>query len=231
MAEGKNSFVLYSDLRNTVVRLPSEKQAQLFMLILDYVNDLDPETDDLILQIAFEPVKLQLKRDLKKWDALREKRSEAGRQGGLKSGEIRASNLKQPEANEASASETKQDEANEAVTVTATAIVTEPVNETATDILLEKETKGFRKPDVTEIEQHLIFEKGMSATEARKFAQEFHNHYESNGWKVGKNKMKNWKAALSGWITRAENFKPKNNGTGKLTFDEAARKYLDEFGG
>ena len=143
MAEGKKSFVLYCDIRNTVVKLPPQKQAELFMLILDYVNDLDPETDDLLLQIAFEPIKLQLKRDLKKWNSLREKRSEAGKIGGLKSGETRSANSKQNEANEASASTPKQNEANEAVTVTATATATATENATVieTEILLKKEPK------------------------------------------------------------------------------------------
>jgi len=41
-------------------------------------------------------------------------------------------------------------------------------------------------------------EKGSSGTEARKFW----DHYEANGWKVGRNPMKKWHAAASGWITR-----------------------------
>lgn len=134
MAEGKKSFILYSNIRNTVVKLPVEKQAQLFMMILDYVNDLDPKTDDLLLEVAFEPIKQQLKSDLKKWDSLREKRSEAGRIGGKKSGEARSSNVKQPEANEAFASTSKQIEANEAVNVNAIVNVID-------NVLLEKEPK------------------------------------------------------------------------------------------
>jgi hypothetical protein len=30
----------------------------------------------------------------------------------------------------------------------------------------------------------------------------FFNYYESIGWKVGKNPMKNWKSAISGWMNR-----------------------------
>ena len=30
----------------------------------------------------------------------------------------------------------------------------------------------------------------------------FFNYYESNGWMVGKNKMKKWESAASGWISR-----------------------------
>ncbi|PHQ78918.1 MAG: hypothetical protein COB66_07960 [Coxiella sp. (in: Bacteria)] len=33
-------------------------------------------------------------------------------------------------------------------------------------------------------------------------ADTFFNHYESNGWKVGKNGMKNWKATVAQWHKR-----------------------------
>lgn len=33
-------------------------------------------------------------------------------------------------------------------------------------------------------------------------AQIFWNHYESNGWKVGRNQMKDWKATVRNWIIR-----------------------------
>lgn len=32
----------------------------------------------------------------------------------------------------------------------------------------------------------------------------FHSYYESNGWMVGRNRMKNWKSAASGWINRSK---------------------------
>lgn len=79
MAEGKKSFVLYADLIGTVEKMPNDKAGELFKHVLMYVNDQDPETDDLLVQIAFEPIKNQLKRDLKKWEQLREKRSQAGK--------------------------------------------------------------------------------------------------------------------------------------------------------
>jgi hypothetical protein len=37
-------------------------------------------------------------------------------------------------------------------------------------------------------------------------AEKFILHYESNGWKVGKNKMVNWKSALTGWLKRSAEF-------------------------
>lgn len=78
MAENKKSFLLYTDIINTVSKLPDELSGKLFKMILDYVNDKNPTTDDLLLEIAFEPIKQSLKRDLRKYEDIREKRREAG---------------------------------------------------------------------------------------------------------------------------------------------------------
>jgi hypothetical protein len=115
MAIGKKSFVLYCDLIHTITKMPSDKAGDLFKHILAYVNDENPITNDLIIELTFEPIKQQLKRDLDKWEnEIKPKRSKSGRLGGLKSGEARRSKLKQ---NEANALNVKQNEANEAVNV------------------------------------------------------------------------------------------------------------------
>lgn len=82
VAENKKGFVLYADLIHTISKLPNETKGKLFQLILDYVNDLDPVPDDLLLEISFEPIKQQLKRDLVKWEKFREKQSLNGKRGG-----------------------------------------------------------------------------------------------------------------------------------------------------
>jgi hypothetical protein len=82
MASGKKSFLLYCDIRSMVSKLPKEKQGELFMMILDYVNDLNPITDDLLLEIAFDPIKNQLKRDLKTYENIVDRNRENGRLGG-----------------------------------------------------------------------------------------------------------------------------------------------------
>lgn len=79
MAEGKKSFLLYTDLIAVVEKLPDEKAGQLFKTILAYVNDRSPELNDLILQIAFEPIRNQLKRDLQKYEIKKKQWSEAGK--------------------------------------------------------------------------------------------------------------------------------------------------------
>lgn len=82
MAEGKKSFVLYCDLIHTVSKIPDEKAGQLFKHILDYVNDKNPMTEDLIINIAFEPIKQQLKRDLVKYNGIVERNRVNGANGG-----------------------------------------------------------------------------------------------------------------------------------------------------
>jgi len=55
----------------------------------------------------------------------------------------------------------------------------------------------FQKPTLEQLntKAELI---GLSTTEVEKFW----NYYESNGWKVGKNPMKSWPAALQNWLSR-----------------------------
>jgi uncharacterized phage protein (TIGR02220 family) len=79
MAENKKSFVLYCDLIHTISKMPSDKAGDLFKHILEYVNDKNPTTDDLIINLTFEPIKQQLKRDLDKYESIRERNSLAAR--------------------------------------------------------------------------------------------------------------------------------------------------------
>lgn len=84
MAEEKKGFILYSDIIHTVQKLSNEQAGVLFKHILAYVNDQYPECEDLITEVAFEPIKQSLKRDLLKWDDKKQKRSEAGIAGANK---------------------------------------------------------------------------------------------------------------------------------------------------
>lgn len=82
MADDKKSFILYADIITTLNKLSNEQAGVLFKTILDYVNDKNPVIDDLIIDLAFDPIKNTLKRDLKKWEDFRKKQSENGKKGG-----------------------------------------------------------------------------------------------------------------------------------------------------
>ena len=53
--------------------------------------------------------------------------------------------------------------------------------------------KKFIKPTIQEITDYCLERKNKVSPE------KFYNYYESNGWKVGKNPMKDWKAAVRTW--------------------------------
>jgi uncharacterized phage protein (TIGR02220 family) len=84
MAKDKKSFILYVDQKDLWNKLPDEIAGKLIKHIYSYVSDENPTSNDLIVEIAFEPIKQQLKRDLKLFEEKRVKRSEAGIAGANK---------------------------------------------------------------------------------------------------------------------------------------------------
>jgi len=88
MAKGKKSFVLYSDQKELFEQLPDEQAGKLIKHIYKYVNDEDPETDDLLVKVAFSSIKAALKRDLDNWEKQLKQRREAGK----RSAEVRRRN-------------------------------------------------------------------------------------------------------------------------------------------
>lgn len=82
MADNKKSVLLYCDLIHTVEKLDNETAGELFKHYLRYVNDLQPTTNNVLVDIVFEPIKQSLKRDLKKWETRAERSRENGKLGG-----------------------------------------------------------------------------------------------------------------------------------------------------
>jgi hypothetical protein len=101
---------------------------------------------------------------------------------------------------------------------------------TNTPTLIAKEKKSpFKKPTVVEIYDYAC--EKLSKDDALVFTEKFHAHYEANGWKVGRNQMKDWKAAVRTWdLTK---FATQTNQTqtkiknGKFDSDAAQRIYND----
>lgn len=71
----------------------------------------------------------------------------------------------------------------------------------------KREREIFVKPEFRDVANHMYnYAKTNSLNHQKEFISEqatlYIAHYESNGWIVGKTKMKNWKAAAEGWIRR-----------------------------
>ena len=180
MAKDKKSFILYCDQQGVFNMLPDEQAGKLIKHIFAYVNDEDPESDDLLLTIAFESIKTQLKRDLKKYEHYIDKQKENGRKGGRPK--------TQPFFDETQKTQAfflkpkKADNVN--VNVNDNVIIKENIKEKAA---------RFIPPTALEVNAYMQ-EQGMDD-----LSEKFVNFYEAKGWQIGKNKMKDWKAAVRTW--------------------------------
>ena len=62
--------------------------------------------------------------------------------------------------------------------------------------------KKFEVPSILEVEDYFNIKVCYVKNEVSKFWF----YYQSNGWYVGRTKMRSWRAAASGWILRMEQF-------------------------
>ena len=82
-----------------------------------------------------------------------------------------------------------------------------------------KPVKKFAKPTIEEIEKFITEYSLVEKFEVpENISKDIFNHYESNGWKVGKNPMKDWKSAVRGWLGRE--IKKQNSKSGGDKIDD-----------
>jgi hypothetical protein len=201
MAEGKKSFILYADYISIVSKLPDEKAGQLFKIILQYVNDEDPKiVNDLLLEISFEPIKMQLKRDLKNWEKFREKQASNGKQGGRP---------KKPKP-------LNENPENPGLYLESQKSLNVNVNDTVNDIVKDK---SFTVPDFYEFENYCI-ENGFQS-----ISKKAYEYYSVANWKdsTGK-KVKNWKQKLQAvWFRQENKDKPISRREGETRLADGSR--------
>ncbi len=191
--------MLYFDFRPGLKRLPPEQRCVVYEAILDYAEFGEiPCFDDPASEMFWEMVRPRLDADAEAYMQKVEKRRNAAN-----------SRWKAPE------SKTMQMDAN------------------AQDALEKK-----KKRNTTEIEKEIVIKADKppqtrfsppSVDEVKAYCQEkgyridpehFVDFYQSNGWRVGKNPMRDWKAAVRNW---AKNEKGVNNGNRNFTEDSVSK--------
>jgi hypothetical protein len=120
MENPQNSFILYTDSLEEVQLLTMEQRGLLLTTAFCYVNTLPLPELDQATSVLWQTWKKNIDRNAEKWEATRQRRSAAGRKGGLAA-------RRQSEAN---ASNGQQGPPGQAVTVTDT--VTGTVTDTVT---------------------------------------------------------------------------------------------------
>jgi len=203
MKEEKKSFILYIDTLDISDHLSDKKLGKFFRAIINFQKNKEYELPkDLIL--VFELFKKQFIRDENEWNKVLKAKS----LGGKKSAEIRKqkrvnnNNSKSVKDSSSQLNNTKDSSRSATVNVKGNVNVSENIN---INEKRKNKANAFPLASVQEIEIY-FFKKTDDAIFSKDHAQQFFDHYESNGWKVGTNPMKRWKNAVNGWINRQSKF-------------------------
>ena len=228
MKEDRESFIFHKDWYNAISQLDKDLRLELYDAIMRKALYNEPPSLSPMGNLAMSFIEPQIERDFDKWLDIREKRSNAGKaHKGNQYSVMEQMEYKQTNGTSVPTLEqTEQDGTNGTVSVSVSDIVSVDNNnvilkEKEDTIISSKKEKRFIKPTIQEIQAHIL-EKGYTFD-----AEAFYAFYESNGWKVGKNPMKNWKMACTTW---AKNRKNNNNNVnyGRETITDKIRRSVEE---
>ena len=221
MTDRKRSFVMYNDYIHHFEILPKDEQADLIMLILRYTNgmELNMESVSGSVRMAFSFIRLRLDEDYEKYQEVCRKRSLAAKSA-------KAGKCIQMQANATdndNENDTDNDTDNENDTDTDIVVVVDNEYDTAPENVVVVVGEGEAQPltsaadacpDGLTTTTTTTGEKDFNTPtyeQVRNYCnernngidpQKFIDYYSTNGWKVGRNPMKDWKAAIRVWENR-----------------------------
>ena len=180
---------IFTDFLEVVEPLSDDERGRLFMAMLGYALDGSQPTLTGNERFVWAMAKQHINREV----AAYKTKVEAGREAGRRSGEARR---KQTEPKGTKPNETNQDNDND------------NNNNNDNDIYIAPAPKAhiyLQPPSLEEVASYCR-ERGNHVD-----PHYFHSYYESNGWRVGRNPMRDWKAAVRSW---------ESNGLGDRTAQE-----------
>lgn len=186
----KKSFVMYESWGAAIEKMSNEQAGELIKAIYAYQKDPDAVPEDPALAFVFELIKQQLDADSQRYKEACAARSEAGKKGGRP--KTNASDKKQMVSEESKKSKCFSEKAKKADN--------EYDNDLKENTLEGVKEKRFAPPTLENVSGYCR-EMGYTNVDAARFI----DFYTSNGWMVGKNRMKDWKAAVRNWDRREKN--------------------------
>jgi hypothetical protein len=203
MAVDKNSIIVYADWIELFEALKDDEAGRLIKHFFRYVNDQNPEPPDRLTELSFIPMKTSLKRDLKKWECTKEKRSIAG----LASAEARKQ-AKENQQNLTKSTSVKSVEQNQQEATNSTVSVSVSVSDSVSDInntdIHKPEKPKIKKPEIPSESEFMNFYQSELSKEFPGLEFSIKTKYETwldSGWKDGNgNKIGNWKLKLKNTI-------------------------------
>ena len=222
-------FTWFPKLTRVLETLPSENVAEFAMAVAEYgTNEEEPTFSSPLLAAVFEGVREDIDNSINA-----RQKNKGGRpkknpreNGGLEVSETQETPVMENE-NQFSKTETPVME-NENHSEEVSKNGNPPyINQTIPSHTIPSHTKEkgkrtrFRPPSLDEIRDY-VDSHGLDAVDP----EGFHAYYESNGWKVGKNPMKSWTAALHSWQRRDQG---KPSSERKEMLDELAAEFESAF--
>lgn len=196
----KHTFVMYKSWDSAIQSMTDDQAGKLLKAIYDYQLGREKGATDPAVVPILALMSTKFDEDAESYEQVCAARAEAGRKGGT----AKASNAKQMLANASSA---KQNLAScskayqnvpesESESVSVSESVSESVSASASGSLTGTDIgkrKRFQRPTVAEVSEY------CDERHNNVDPQRFVDYYDSNGWHVGKNPMKDWKAAVRTW--------------------------------
>lgn len=185
----KDTFILNTDLDKKTESLSDAEVGQVFRKILKYVKGEKLPRLEKHLEIVFSFIKVDLDKNLQKYEETCKKRKEA-----IHSRWNKANDTNEYTSIQMYTSDTDNDSDSEYDNESSNEDIKEKINK----------KKKFVKPTVEEVTEYCK-DRGN-----RIDSQRFIDYYEANGWMVGRNHMKDWKAAVRTWEKNDGSFSSKS---------------------
>ncbi|MBQ9923385.1 MAG: hypothetical protein IJO66_02105 [Clostridia bacterium] len=199
---------VFTDFLEVAEGLSDGALARLFRAMLRYALDgTEPQ-----MKSSERALWTVARQNIDRETAAYESKVEARREAGRKSGKVRREQSEQKGTN---LNKTNQDKDKEKEK--------DNDNDKDNDFFSSGEGPKGPRPTAEKKETHPTLEEVVSFSQEMGMpvdAQLFFDYYEANGWRIGKNPMKDWKAAFRAWARNAPQKRPAPPGK---------RSYLDNF--
>ena len=179
----KKSFVMYESWGAAIEKMNNEQAGELIKAIYAFQKNPDVVPEDPAIAFVFEIIKQKLEEDNKRYEEVCAGRPKAN-----------ASDKKQMVSEESKKSKCFSEKAKKADNDN------EYDNDLKENTLEGVKEKRFAPPTLENVSEYCR-EMGYTNVDAVCFI----DFYTSNGWMVGKNRMKDWKAAVRNWDRREKN--------------------------
>lgn len=189
----KRRFYMYSAWERPMSKLTDEQLGKFLRIYyqMQLTGDTDVDSEDPMVDMMLEVVREQVTFDVRSY----ERKCEANKENGEKGGRP----AKPEEPNKTQQNPTKPNSRDSDSDTEIDSEIEPEIGIDSERLRSGESKKRFRPPTVEEVEAYCL-ERNNKVD-----AERFVDFYASNGWRVGKNPMKDWKAAVRTWEKREDN--------------------------